>query len=69
MFFAELHEIIVIYEFSTFRFIKMQILMLKEAINSETKLPYLGIFGLKFENTIVILEISSQEFLNTQIIM
>ena len=46
MFFAELHEIIVIYEFSTFRFIKMQILMLKEAINSETNLPYLGIFGL-----------------------
>ena len=43
--------------------------MLKEAINSETKLPYLGIFGLKFEKTIVILEISSQEFLNTQIIM
>ena len=47
MFFPELHKIIVIYETSTFRFIKMQTLMLKETINSETKLPYLGIFGLE----------------------
>ena len=49
----------------TFEFIKMQVFMLNKK-KLPLKLPYLSIFRLGFEKTIVIFEISSLEFAKMQ---
>ena len=55
-------KIIVIFDISTLIFVYFQILAEKQkCLKLRTKMPYLGIFGLEFEN-IVIFEINSFEF-------
>ena len=56
-------ETVVIFEISTFKFVKMQSFTLKgKKLNLRLKMSYLGIFGLEFEKTIVIFEISTFKF-------
>ena len=38
----------------------------QKCLNLVPKMPYLGIFGLEFENSIVIFEISTLEFIKLQ---
>ena len=66
----QFEEAIVIFEISTFEFVKMQSFMLKEKkLNLEPRMLYLGIFGLEFENAIVMFEISTFEFVKMQSFM
>ena len=58
----EIENAVVIIETSTLEFVLLQSLVQKQkSLNLGPKMPYSGIFGLEFEN-IVILEISALKF-------
>ena len=56
-----------IFEIVTLKYVYLQRLMQKlKSLNLGSKMSYLGIFGLKFENNIFIFEISALEFVPLQ---
>ena len=58
----KIENAVVIIETSTLEFVLLQSLVQKQkSLNLGPKMPYSGVFGLEFEN-IVILEISALEF-------
>ena len=63
IFCLEFEKTTVLFEISTFEFVKMQCFMLKEEkTNLLQKIPYFVIFGLEFEKTVVIFEVSTFDF-------
>lgn len=55
-------ESVTLFEISTLELIKMESFMqLKNSLTLEPKMPFMGIFRLKFENNIVIFDISILE--------
>ena len=63
-FWARIYKgIIVIFEINTLKFVNLQNFTKKrKCLNLGPKIHYFGIFGLEFENNIVIFEISTLEF-------
>ena len=56
-----------IFEIVTLKYVYLQRLIHKlKSLNLGSKMSYLGIFGLKFENNIFIFEISALEFVPLQ---
>ena len=54
---------IVVFESNILKFVYLQSLTRKlKCLNLESEMPDLGIFGIRFENIIVIFEISTLEF-------